>query len=112
MTTLNITHIVSDPAHRGGRPRIAETGITVQNVVEDLAGGWTVETIADQFDLTLGQIYAALSYYHDHKDEIDRAIEADKAFNAALLVSEEYRASKARDSQLKAALEVKRNRPM
>jgi hypothetical protein len=30
--------------------------------------------IAEQFHLTLGEVHAALAYYYDHKDEIDRQI--------------------------------------
>jgi uncharacterized protein DUF433 len=42
--------------------------------------GMSVDEIATDYDLTLGQIYAALSYYHDHREAIDAAIRADEAF--------------------------------
>ena len=39
--------------------------------------GWTPEEIRrQQPHLTLAQIYAALSYYHDHRDAFDTEIEA------------------------------------
>ena len=36
--------------------------------------GSTPQEIADEFDLTLGEIHAALSYYFDHHEEIDKSI--------------------------------------
>lgn len=49
--------------------------ITVEMVAEiytDL--GWSAERIAEEFDLSLGQVHGALSYYFDHKEEIDEQI--------------------------------------
>src|SRR5260221_13973001 len=85
MVQLIIDHIVSDPEHRRGKPRIKGTGITVQNIVEDVAAGLSLDYITEQFDVTLGQVYAALSYYYDHKGEIDSAIAEDKSALEALL---------------------------
>ncbi len=102
MAQLSIDHIVSDPEYRGGRPRIKGTGITVQNIVEDTAAGLSVDYIAEQFGLTYGQVYAALSYYYDHREEIDRAIAEDKAAMRALLESNEYEASQERTRQIRA----------
>jgi uncharacterized protein (DUF433 family) len=108
MVQLTIDHIVSDPEHRRGKPYIKGTGITVQNVVEDIASGLSIEYIAEQFDLTLGQVHAALSYYYDHQDEIDRAIADDKSALQALLASDEYKASQERTKQIKTRLENRR----
>lgn len=77
-TVLQIAEIVSDPQIRGGRPVIAGTGIRVM----DIAGyrdvqGLSAEDIASQFSLSLGQVYAALAYYHLHNQEIDKEIQAD-----------------------------------
>ena len=74
MITLAITHIVRDPGKRGGKPYIARTGMTVQHIAGLHHLGWTVEDLTEEFALTAGQVYAALSYYADHQDEIDRAI--------------------------------------
>lgn len=35
---------------------------------------WPIERICEQYDLTAGEVYAAWSYYSDHKEEIDRAV--------------------------------------
>jgi uncharacterized protein (DUF433 family) len=106
MVELVISHIVSDPAIRRGRPHIKGAGITVQNVVEDVAAGLTVEYITEQFDLTLGQVYAALSYYYDHQVEIDQAIAEDKASRERLQESDEYKASQEHTRQIKARLDA------
>ena len=33
--------------------------------------GLTVEQASQAFPLTLADVYAALAYYHDHRDEVD-----------------------------------------
>ena len=73
-TILPIEHIVSDPEIRSGKPHIKGTGIRVQDVAMYYNGGWSIETIVDQLTLTLGQVTAALSYYFDHKEEIDQTM--------------------------------------
>ena len=79
MTTIySIDYIVSDPDHRRGRPRIRGTGITVHNIAEDVNNGMTIEQIVEAFELTSAQVYAALSYYYDHKETIDREILDDQ----------------------------------
>jgi uncharacterized protein (DUF433 family) len=74
MITLAIEHIVSDPGKRGGKPYIAGKGITVQHIAALHNLGWTVPDLTEEFELTAGQVYAALSYYADHQEEIDRAL--------------------------------------
>jgi len=39
---------------------------------------WPAEKIAEQLELTMAEVYAALSYYFDHQREIDRQIEEGK----------------------------------
>lgn len=108
MTQLIIDHIVSDPEHRGGKPRIKDSGITVQNIVEDIAAGLSFEYITEQFDLTLGQVHAALSFYYDHKSEIDDAIERDKHALLDIEASDEYKASKQHMQQIKNKFDVRK----
>ena len=74
-------HIVRSSEVAGGKPRIDGHRITVQNIViwhEQM--GYSVDEIATQYDLTLSEIYSALAYYYDHKEEIDRSIEQGEAF--------------------------------
>ena len=74
-TFLTISEIVSDPAVRGGRPVIAGTTLRVSDVAAQYVyGGFTPEELAVGFQLSLGQIHAALAYYHLNKAEIDAEI--------------------------------------
>ena len=73
------TLIVSSPEIRGGRPRIAGTGVTVQRVVGWYKLGLAPEDIADEIEhLDLAQVYAALAYYHANRDEIETAMAAER----------------------------------
>jgi len=77
--TLN-DHIQITPGVAGGRPRIAGHRITVQNVViwhERM--GLSADEIASKYRLTLADVYAALTYYYDHQEEVDEAMRADEA---------------------------------
>jgi hypothetical protein len=40
--------------------------------------GMKPEEIAEEYELPLSQIFDALSYYLDHKDEIERQIEENR----------------------------------
>jgi uncharacterized protein (DUF433 family) len=74
-------HIVTTPDVVGGKPRIDGRRITVENMViwhEQM--GYSVDEIATQYDLALSEIYSALAYYYDHKEEIDNAIAESEAF--------------------------------
>ena len=74
------TLITRTPSVRGGRPCIAGTGVTVQRIVGWYKLGLDPEEIADEIGhLTLAQVYAALTYYHVNRDEIEAAIAADEA---------------------------------
>jgi uncharacterized protein (DUF433 family) len=78
-------HIEITPGVAGGKPRIAGHRITVQNIAvwhERL--GKTADDIADDHDLTLSEVYAALTYYFDHREEIDKSLEEGDAFVEAI----------------------------
>ena len=57
----------------GGRPRIDGTRITVGTIALLVQHGSSPEElIALRYSqLTLGQVYAALAYYHSNREEID-----------------------------------------
>jgi len=55
-----------------GRARIARRGFKIHVLAALHNHGWTVDDLVEQYDLTPAEIYAGLSYYYDHKDEIDR----------------------------------------
>ena len=72
MTTVFIDHIVLDDK---GAARIAGSRSKVTQIVRDVRNGMSPEMIRDAYPhLSLAQIHAALSYYHDHKDELDAQI--------------------------------------
>lgn len=75
MNVLDTTHIVSDPDVLHGEPTIAGHRIAVSHVaIWVIYQGATPQEIADEFHLTLGEVYAALAYYYDHKQEMDEQI--------------------------------------
>jgi uncharacterized protein (DUF433 family) len=84
MPILPINHIASDPGYRGGKPRIARNGITVAFLAGYLSSDTPVDEICRLHDLTRGELYAAWSYYYDHKTEIDESIQAASEAIAAL----------------------------
>lgn len=78
------SHIVVTPDTAHGRPRIAGHRIRVQDVaVWHEQMGMSPDEIADQFDLTLGEVHAALAYYFDHIKEIRNDLERDRKIVAA-----------------------------
>jgi uncharacterized protein (DUF433 family) len=72
-------HIVRHPHICGGSPIIRGTRITVRLLATLIRGGATPEEIIRTYpQLGLAQVYDALSYYFDHRAEIDREIEENK----------------------------------
>ena len=65
----------------GGKPRIAGHRITVQDIaVWHERMGKTADEISAEYDLSLAEIYAALSYYFDHQNEINESIREREGF--------------------------------
>ena len=69
-------YIVFDKDYCGGSPVIRGTKFPVRSVVNYvLRQGVSPEEIVGEFShLTLAQIYDALSYYYDNKENIDREL--------------------------------------
>ena len=81
MDIMTIPHIAISQDVAGGKPRIAGHRITVQHIViwhERM--GLSADEIASNHGLSLAEIYAALTYYYDHRQEIDEAILADESY--------------------------------
>jgi uncharacterized protein (DUF433 family) len=75
------SHIEITPGTCGGKPRIAGHRIRVQDIVLWTEEGRSVdEIVADFPQLSLADVYAALAYYHDHRERIDQDIRADEEF--------------------------------
>ena len=84
-TVLSIDLITSDPKVRSGRPVIAGTGVCVSDIVALMIYHQrTVDEIAGDYKLSLGQVHAALAYYYTHKAEIDEEIRRRDALDVEL----------------------------
>jgi uncharacterized protein (DUF433 family) len=77
--------IVRSPDIRGGRPRIAGTGVTVQRIASWYRLGLNPEEIAAEIPhLSIAQVYAALAYYHANREEIDADLASEATTTEAL----------------------------
>ncbi|NMF56774.1 DUF433 domain-containing protein [Pseudanabaena yagii] len=73
------TFIVRSPDICGDRPRIAGTRITVGRIATLWKQGLTPEEIAENWGyLSMAQVYAALTYYHANREEIEQALRRDR----------------------------------
>jgi len=69
----------------GGEPVIAGTSIPVRTIIEMWRLGMTVEEIHEGLpDLTLAQIFDALSFYQDNVAEINAYIERNRITDAMI----------------------------
>jgi uncharacterized protein (DUF433 family) len=86
MATKTLDRLIEiTPGIAGGKPRIAGHQITVQNIVvwhEWM--GKNADEIASEYDLNLAEVYAALAYYYDHRQEIDQTIQEGETFVESL----------------------------
>jgi uncharacterized protein (DUF433 family) len=68
-------YIEITPDVRGGKPRIAGHRITVSDIaIWHERMGQSADEIANGYNLSLSEVYAALAYYFDHREEIDNSI--------------------------------------
>ncbi|MCE4612889.1 MAG: DUF433 domain-containing protein [Desulfurococcales archaeon] len=50
------------PGRRGGRPTVRGTRVTVDDILEALANGWSVEEVAENYKIPLEAVYEALRF--------------------------------------------------
>jgi uncharacterized protein (DUF433 family) len=74
MSTVAYPHI---EIRSDGTARISGTGFKVRMLAQEhlITGADAMELQRGHPQLTLSQIYCALAYYYDHKEEFDREIE-------------------------------------
>jgi uncharacterized protein (DUF433 family) len=73
-------HIVLTPGTCGGKPRVAGTRIRVQDIVLWTEQGMSPdEIVTDYPQLSLADVHAALAYYFDHREQIERHIQEGDA---------------------------------
>ena len=83
--------IDSSAAIRGGRAKIAGTGLTVSRIVQWYRMGQSPEDIVLEYPhLDLAKVYAALAYYHANREEVDADLrqqeyDAHLAYSDALI---------------------------
>src|SRR3989304_8279503 len=75
------SHIECTPGVCGGKPRIAGHRIRVQDIYicHELKGMTPDEILQAYPSITLADVHAALAYYWDHREEIQRAIAEEGA---------------------------------
>ena len=78
MKTIEHKYIIKNPEQYSGSPIIEGTQIPVKAIIIHYQGGMSLEDILDGYPLlTPAQLFDALSYYHDNKEEIEKDIESD-----------------------------------
>jgi uncharacterized protein (DUF433 family) len=81
-STLSVIreHIVRTPETCGGKPRISGSRIQVKHVViwHERMGQSPAQIVSEYPHLTLADVYAALAYYHDHREDINADIHAER----------------------------------
>jgi uncharacterized protein (DUF433 family) len=82
MAATETQRIQLQPGVCGGRPCIAGTRIRVQDIyVWHELQGLSADEIVSRFPhITMSDVYAALSYYWDHRDEIQRHMQEEIDF--------------------------------
>lgn len=75
-------HIEITPGVCSGKPRIAGHRIKVQHVViwHERMGLSPDEIVSQHPGITLADVHAALTYYYDHREEIEASIRDDGDF--------------------------------
>jgi uncharacterized protein (DUF433 family) len=77
------SHITKTPDVRGGKACIDNTRITVADIVALLTAGKTPDEMLVAYpSLNKAQIYAAISYYYENRDEIEAVFAQDEAAEA------------------------------
>ncbi len=81
-----IDEIVSDPKIRNGQPIIKDSQVRVIDVVYvyDPKDRESAGKVAAQFGVHIGQVYAAMAFYHMHKAEFDAQIQRENETKAPL----------------------------
>src|SRR3954447_3818351 len=82
MTDVSREHIEIVEAAGGPKPRIKGSRIRVQDIAiwHEKLGMSADEIVQEYPQLTLADIHAALAYYWDHRDDIERRLAEEDAF--------------------------------
>jgi uncharacterized protein (DUF433 family) len=82
MNLTKAAHIVSQPHVCAGKPCIAGTRLRVQDVyVWHELQGLSADEIVSRFpDITMADVYAALTYFWEYREEVQRQMREETAF--------------------------------
>ncbi len=83
MSEVSKEHITKTPGVCGGKACIGGTRIRVMDIVALYAThDLSPHEIVDQYpSITLADVFAALAYYHDNREEIEALFEADRKWD-------------------------------
>ncbi|MCY4072622.1 MAG: DUF433 domain-containing protein [Chloroflexi bacterium] len=74
----SINLVYRNPEVRGGRPCIVGTGLRVIDIVMAMQFGQrSPEQMAEDYQVSLAKVHAALAFYYENKDEVDQDIRED-----------------------------------
>lgn len=98
-TVVHHPHVVKQADYCGGKATIDDTRVRVMNVVFLHKHGKSEAEILEIYpDLNRAQVYAALTYFYDHVEEIEAELRADDA--AAVHYEQERAADLARRARV------------
>src|SRR5205823_15098566 len=82
----SVEHMEATPGVCGGKPRSKGHRIKVQHIVvwHERMGMSPDEIVSQHPGLTLGDVHAALTYYWDHREQIEADIREGQEFAAKL----------------------------
>lgn len=86
-TTLLAPHVDSHPEKCGGKPCVAGTRVRVWDVAHHIErlGETPDEVIRAYPHLSLADVYGAMAYYWDHREEIEQQMREADAFVEQLM---------------------------
>ena len=76
VTTTEHIHVIKDPEVYEGKAIIKGTRVPVASIINHYRSGMSLEDILEGYPgIKPAQLFDALSYYFDHKEEIDKEFE-------------------------------------
>lgn len=89
MESVTKTHIESRPGKCGGKPCIAGSRIRVQDIYvwHEIQGRSPFDIVGDFPELSLADVHAAIAYYFDNRERIERDIAEENAAYETLKAS-------------------------
>jgi len=76
-TPVRETHLYLDGE---GKPRVRPSGFKVRMIIEGLRDSSPEEYARNHVNISVAEVYAALTYYHDHRAEMDEEIKRLEEF--------------------------------